>query len=59
MKLLIILLVIIVVAVVACPLLLIWSFNGLFSLGLDYGFMNWLYALVLILILGGSSSARS
>lgn len=42
--------------VIACfifmPLLLIWAVNTLFSLSIAYSFINWLAALVIVLIIG-------
>ena len=34
------------------PLLLLWSLNTLFGVGLAYSFLNWLAALVLIGLFG-------
>jgi len=41
------------------PFLLIWSVNGLFSLSIQYTWMNWFYALVLMVLLRGSASYKS
>ena len=35
----------------ACPFALIWAINGLFSLQNEYNFLNWLYAVVVIVLL--------
>lgn len=36
------------------PFLLIWSVNGLFSLTIQYTWMNWFYAFVIMYLLRGS-----
>jgi hypothetical protein len=41
------------------PFLLIWSVNGLFSLSIQYTWMNWFYAFVLMVLLRGSASYKS
>jgi ABC-type antimicrobial peptide transport system permease subunit len=38
------------------PFLLIWAVNGLFSLTIQYTWTNWLYALVIMLLVRGSAS---
>jgi len=38
------------------PFLLIWSVNGLFSLTIQYTWMNWLYAFVIMLLVRGSAT---
>jgi ABC-type antimicrobial peptide transport system permease subunit len=38
------------------PFLLIWSVNGLFSLTIQYTWSNWLYALVIMLLVRGSAT---
>jgi hypothetical protein len=38
------------------PFLLIWSVNGLFSLAIQYTWSNWMYALVIMLLVRGSAS---
>ena len=45
--------------VLITPFLLIWSVNGLFSLSIQYTWMNWLYAFVLMILLRGSASYKS
>lgn len=48
------LLTVIIIAItlaVLWPLLLIWSLNTLFALGIAYGFFEWLAALILIGVL--------
>lgn len=45
---LILLCILVVVAIVFGPLLLIWSLNTLFSLGIAYTFWTWLASLILI-----------
>ena len=49
----------IVTLVVCAPLLLIWSLNTLFAVGIDYTFWTWLAALVLVSLVGSSASKRS
>jgi len=42
-----------VIAIIAFgPLVLLWSLNTLFGMGLAYSFFNWLAALVLIGLFG-------
>jgi hypothetical protein len=48
-------LIFIVLAIVVGPLLLIWSLNTLFTLGIEYSITTWAAALVL----GGVVSAKS
>jgi hypothetical protein len=38
------------------PFLLIWSVNGLFALAIQYTWSNWMYALVIMLLVRGSAS---
>jgi hypothetical protein len=38
------------------PFLLIWSVNGLFALTIQYTWSNWMYALVIMLLVRGSAS---
>jgi len=45
--------------VLITPFLLIWSVNGLFSLSIQYTWMNWFYAFVLMVLLRGSASYKS
>jgi hypothetical protein len=45
--------------VLITPFLLIWSVNGLFSLSIQYTWMNWFYALVLMVLLRGSATYKS
>lgn len=43
---------IVIVAIAFGPLVLLWSLNTLFGMGLAYSFFNWLAALVLIGLFG-------
>lgn len=46
-------LILLVIALIAfVPLVLLWSLNTLFGMGLAYSFLNWLAALVLIGLFG-------
>jgi hypothetical protein len=45
--------------VLITPFLLIWSVNGLFSLSIQYTWMNWFYAFVIMVLLRGSASYKS
>ena len=45
--------------VLITPFLLIWSVNGLFGLMIQYTWMNWFYAFVLMVLLRGSASYKS
>jgi hypothetical protein len=40
------------------PFLLIWSVNGLFALAIQYTWSNWMYALVIMLLVRGSASYK-
>lgn len=40
------------------PFLLIWSFNTLFGLSIAYNITNWVAALVLFVIFGGTGVSR-
>lgn len=46
-----------IAALIGFPLMLIWSINTLFGLGIDYGFAEWLAAAFLLLVAGSSGSA--
>ena len=50
---------IVVPLVIGVPLLLIWSLNTLFALGIDYTFWTWLAALVLGSLLSSRASKKS
>jgi MFS-type transporter involved in bile tolerance (Atg22 family) len=52
-------LIIIIFALVFGPLLLIWSLNILFGLGIAYTFNTWLAALIIGATVGGSRGSRS
>jgi hypothetical protein len=41
------------------PFLLIWSVNGLFGLTIQYTWMNWFYAFVIMVLLRGSATYKS
>jgi hypothetical protein len=45
--------------VLITPFLLIWSVNGLFGLSIQYTWMNWFYAFVIMVLLRGSASYKS
>ncbi len=42
----------VIAAIAFSPLVLLWSLNTLFGMGLAYSFFNWLAALVLIGLFG-------
>ena len=44
-----------VLVVVLGPMLVIWSLNVLFGLGIQYHFQNWLAALALMFLFGKNS----
>ena len=45
--------------VLITPFLLIWAINGLFGLTIQYTWMNWFYAFVLMCLLRGSATYKS
>ena len=45
--------------VLITPFLLIWSVNGLFSLSIQYTWMNWFYAFVIMVLLRGNVNHNS
>ena len=45
--------------VLITPFLLIWSVDGLISLSIQYTWMNWFYAFVIMVLLRGSASYKS
>ena len=60
---LIFLLTIALIYVVFSPILVIWSFNNLFKIGIEYSYINWLSVFALLTILdtlfnGSNRSSR-
>jgi hypothetical protein len=41
------------------PFLLIWAVNGLFGLTIQYTWMNWFYAFVIMCLLRGNVTSNS
>lgn len=50
---------IVIAIVVGGPLLIIWSINTLFAIGIAYTIKTWFAALVLGAVIGGGSSSKS
>jgi hypothetical protein len=41
----------VIIYVIFAPILIIWSFNNLFKLGIEYNYINWLSVFVLLTIM--------
>lgn len=51
---LIIFIVLLLAITIGFPMLLIWAFNTLFPLNIEYGFVEWFAAAVIIQLFGGT-----